>query len=234
MNTPAVQWCSPVQARPGPPEGLPVEGAESAHPTFGSSAALSSDGSAALIGGPGAEAAWAFARPPTAVTGGGSSVTQPPQTGSGGAGASSGQGVLSSQQRKAPAVPDAKLASTSVGVNRSGLAIVRVSCPTGVASCTGTVVLRTLEATGATAPRRSTNRRAAVVTLARGSFAVAGGRVKAVTLHMSKKARLLLARAHVLRARATVAAHDSAGATHTARTIVTLRAIKPARKHRNS
>jgi hypothetical protein len=62
-----------------------------------------------------------------------------------------------------------------------------------------------------------------VLTLAAGSFVVVGGRVKAVTLHLSAAARALLARSHVLRAQATIEAHDPAGATHTTQAVVTLR-----------
>jgi hypothetical protein len=45
-------------------------------------------------------------------------------------------------------------------------------------------------------------------------------------LHLSAKARSLLARSHVLRARATVLAHDPAGASHTAVVTVTLKLAK--------
>ncbi len=65
-----------------------------------------------------------------------------------------------------------------------------------------------------------------MLTLTTGSFAVAGGEVKTVTLRLSRTARTLLARWHVLRVRTTIVAHDSAGATHTWQTIATLRAPK--------
>jgi hypothetical protein len=65
-----------------------------------------------------------------------------------------------------------------------------------------------------------------VLMLAAGSFAVTGGKVRAVTLHLSAKARVLLARSHTLRVRATLLAHDLQGASHTTQTIVTLRAPK--------
>jgi hypothetical protein len=51
-------------------------GGESGEGFFGSSVALSSDGSTALIGGRGAAAAWVFANPPSVVTGAASAVTQ--------------------------------------------------------------------------------------------------------------------------------------------------------------
>jgi hypothetical protein len=74
---------------------------------------------------------------------------------------------------------------------------------------------------------RAASKKPAVLTLAAGSFTVAGGEVRAVTLHLSAKARALLARSHTLRARATLLAHDPQGASHTTQTIVTLRAPKP-------
>jgi hypothetical protein len=59
-----------------------------------------------------------------------------------------------------------------------------------------------------------------------GSFSVPGGAVKTVTLHLPAKGKELLARSHVLRIRATIVAHDPAGATHTTQTTLTLRAPK--------
>jgi hypothetical protein len=50
--------------------------------------------------------------------------------------------------------------------------------------------------------------------------------VKVVTLRLSAKARALLARSHVLRARATILAHNVSGASFTGLTTVTLRAAK--------
>ena len=75
----------------------------------------------------------------------------------------------------------------------------------------------------------SANAKAAVLTLAKGSFTVAGGKVKTVTLHLSARARALLRHSHVIHVSATIVAHDQAGATHTTRTNVTLRS--PEAKH---
>jgi hypothetical protein len=126
-----------------------------------------------------------------------------------------------------PQVPNATLASTSVAVSSSGAVVLKVSCPAGETSCAGTITLRTVTAVSASPRRKS---KPAVLTLAAGSFTVPGGNIKAVTLRLSKKARALLTRTHVLRARATIVAHDRAGATHTTRTIVTLHAAKAKRK----
>jgi hypothetical protein len=65
-----------------------------------------------------------------------------------------------------------------------------------------------------------------VLTLASGSFTVAGGATQPVTLRLSGQARALLARLHVLRVIATIVAHDATGATHTTQATVTLHAPK--------
>jgi PKD repeat protein len=126
-----------------------------------------------------------------------------------------GNGVLPSQEHKAP---DAKLASSSLTVSVSGGVPVKVSCPTG-ASCAGTVTLSTIGAVSAA-------KKKAVLTLATGSFSVSGGAVKTITLHLSAKARKLLAKSHTLRAKAKVVAHDSSGATRTSVATVTLKLAK--------
>jgi hypothetical protein len=131
--------------------------------------------------------------------------------------------VAAFTEHVSPAVPDAQLASTALTVSSEGVVEVKVSCPAGESGCAGEVTLRTLSAVSASAAKG----RSAVLTLAAGSFTVAGGKVATVTLRLSSKARALLAREHVLRARAIVAAHDPAGATHTAQAIVTLRLAKP-------
>jgi hypothetical protein len=79
------------------------------------------------------------------------------------------------------------------------------------------VTLRTLAASAGKA-------KATIMTLATGSFPVAGGRVATIVLHLSTKARTLLARSHLLHARATIAARDLNGAEHTDQVIVTIRA----------
>jgi hypothetical protein len=126
-------------------------------------------------------------------------------------------------------VPDAKLASTSLTVSPSGTVNVQVTCPAGESSCTGTITLRTLTAVVASTagPKKP---KAAILTVASGSFKIAGGRVKSVTLRLSAKARKLLARKHLLRARAIIVARDPTGARHTRQTVVTLRAPK-AKRH---
>jgi hypothetical protein len=134
-------------------------------------------------------------------------------------------GALSSGEHHTPPLPDAELGSTLLNARASGTVAVRVSCPVGESSCSGTVTLRTLTAVRVAAgPSSSGGSRLATVALASGSFTVAGGRVATVRLRLSPRAQALLAHQHALAARASIAAHDPAGATHTARTIVTIRA----------
>lgn len=136
-----------------------------------------------------------------------------------------GGGVQGKTETKPPpAVPNAVLAKTSASVSSSGAVSLSVSCPAGESTCSGTVTLRTLSAVSAGAGAHAAKK--AVLVLASGSFSVAGGTAKAVTLHLSAKAKKLLAKAHVLRARATIVAHDPAGAAHTSQATVTLRAAK--------
>ncbi len=137
---------------------------------------------------------------------------------------SPGQGVLPSQEHKAP---DAKVAGSSLAVSSSGGVPVKVSCPAG-ANCSGTVTLTTIGAVSASA---HAVKKKVILTLATGSFTVSGGAVKTITLHLSAKARKLLAKAHTLRVKATVLAHDSSGAKHTAVSTVTLKLAKKASHH---
>jgi hypothetical protein len=150
----------------------------------------------------------------------GTSSTQGPST-------SPAQGVSASQERGKPAVADAELASTSLMENSSGTLSVRVSCPADAIGCTGTVTLRTLNpvSVGASA-HRAEKSKPAIVTLTAGSFYVAGGHVVTVRLRLDQNARTLLTHTHTLRARATIAARDPAGASHTAQVDVTIRAYK--------
>ncbi len=134
-------------------------------------------------------------------------------------------GVAGFQVSTTLLVPDAELASAALQASSSGAVSIKVSCPAAESSCSGTVTLRTSGAVIASAGS-SAKVKARVLTLASGSFSVPGGAVKTVTLHLSAKGKALLARSHVLRIRATIVAHDPAGATHTTQTTVTLRAPK--------
>jgi len=136
------------------------------------------------------------------------------------------QGVAGFKEEVLPAPgPDAKLASTALQASQSGTVGINISCPAGDSNCSGTVTLRTLNAVVA-GLGRSAKAKGEVLTLATASFNVAGGRVKTVLLHLSAKARRLLAHSHVLHVRVIIVAHDPTGATHSTQTIVTLRAPK--------
>ncbi len=116
--------------------------------------------------------------------------------------------------------PIATVTGTSLAVTAAGAFPVKVSCPSGETSCTGTILLKTISAVAAGGKKK------AILTLASGSFSVTGGATKTVTLHLSAKARALLAHSRSLRANATLVAHDASGASHTTVVTVTLKAAK--------
>jgi hypothetical protein len=124
--------------------------------------------------------------------------------------------------------PSATIAGTSITVTTSGSLTIKVSCPPN-ATCTGTVTLKTLAAVAARAHAAKTKK--AILTLAQGSFTVTGGSTKSVTLHLSSKARKLLARVKTVRAKATVAARNNAGATATSSSVLTLKLEKKKKHH---
>ncbi|HSZ14989.1 MAG TPA: PKD domain-containing protein [Solirubrobacteraceae bacterium] len=134
-------------------------------------------------------------------------------------------GVLGTKE----GAPEATVAGSSLQVSAAGAVSVKISCPTGEASCTGTVTLRTLSAVVASA--RTAKAKAAILTLGTASFSVPGGGVSTVTLHLSSKGRALLARSHTLRAKATVLAHNPSGGTHSGLIVVTLHLAKGKSKH---
>jgi thermitase len=129
-------------------------------------------------------------------------------------------------------LPDAELASRALFARSSGTVSVTVSCPSLESECKGTVILQQHIPAGSPASGgRSTPRKTLLLTLAAGSFTVAGGHTVILRLHLSSRARSLLAHAHLLHAKATIRAHDAVGGTHVATTSVTLRAldVTPAR-----
>ena len=126
--------------------------------------------------------------------------------------------------------PDAELASTLLTASSSGTVGVELRCPAAESSCAGTVTLRTLVGLSAAA-RRHRRAKTAMLTLAEGSFEVAGGHVVALRLQLSARARALLARTRILRGRATIFARDPADTTHTAQAAVTIRMRTAPRGH---
>ena len=123
--------------------------------------------------------------------------------------------------------PAATIARARPQTSRARRALaVKVTCPAGATTCTGTLTLRTASAISASGKGKKS-----ILTLATGSFSVVGGQTKTITLHLSATARKLLAKLHVLHARATVAAHDPAGEDATTTKTITLRPAPAKHKH---
>jgi hypothetical protein len=136
------------------------------------------------------------------------------------------QVVVEPHKEAKEGAPDATLASGgSATVSSSGAFTVKISCPAGEKSCSGTVTLRTLKAVVASVGHLAKSK-AAVLTLATASFSVTGGQTKTLTLHLSSTGRALLARTHSVSARITIVARDPEGASHTGTSSVTLRPAK--------
>jgi hypothetical protein len=134
-------------------------------------------------------------------------------------------GILSETISKAPTVPIATLAGSISRVSRSGAFTLRITCPADETNCTGMVTLATLKAVAAAGGHGFASR-ARLLKLAAAPFAVAGGTVRRVTLHLSGPGLALLHRLHTVRARVTIAAFDQAGASHRSHATVTLRAAR--------
>ncbi len=67
--------------------------------------------------------------------------------------------------------------------------------------------------------------------IASGTFKVAGGVTTTIKLHLSAKARGILARSRKLLARATIATREASGAVHATQTTVTIRAARVPHGH---
>ncbi len=106
-----------------------------------------------------------------------------------------------------------------------------VTCPRSAKKCTGSVVLQASTAVSArTSAHEAKNSKGALLKLAAGSFKIPGGHAATVKLQLSRKARKLLARGHLIHARATLTVHDPA--THTTHATVTIRAAKSIPGHK--
>jgi len=115
----------------------------------------------------------------------------------------------------------ASTSSSSITVAKNGTFALKLSCPTGVTQCAGTVTLKTLTAVAASA--HASKSKKSILTLASVSFTIAGGQVKSLTLHLSSKAKQLLAKSHTIRAKVTILARNPQGAAHTTALTVTLK-----------
>ncbi len=122
-------------------------------------------------------------------------------------------------------VPTVTIAGAALSVAANGGFTLKLSCPAEETQCAGTVTLKTLTAVSASRGFAAKAKKA-ILTLASASFTIAGGKLKIVSLHLSAKAKKLLAKTHSIRARVTVVAHDPRGGTHTSTAIVTLKAAK--------
>jgi phosphodiesterase/alkaline phosphatase D-like protein len=149
-------------------------------------------------------------------------------------------------QGRQEASPNATIAGSAVSVGSNGAFTLKVSCPADAGTCTGSVVVKTAGAVAASARgslaavvssavREVGDAIAAaghaaahksVMTLSSGSFSVAAGQSKPVSLHLSAKSRKLLAKLHVVRAKVTIAARNPSGATHTGVASLVLRLKK--------
>jgi len=185
-----------------------AQGAELQFTTTGSVACTSGCGGEGNGGGTGGGSAGGNAAPAPAA------ASAPGPTGS---------GVLGNVAVKP--IPAVTLVGGSASASSTGAFTLKLACPAGESSCSGTVTLKTLKAVVASVGYE-TQAKAAILTLATGSFSVAGGQSKTVTLHLSAKARSLLSKTHSIAARATLLAHDPAGSTHTTTASVMLRAAK--------
>jgi hypothetical protein len=128
-------------------------------------------------------------------------------------------GVLGSKESS----PTATLTNALVTAGLSGAIKIGVSCPAETTSCTGTVTLKTFAPASRARGHSSRKRRAAVQTLAVGSFKVAGGHTALITLRLSRSGRGLLGRGS-LRVRAIIVASNPAGARSTSSRVLTIRA----------
>ena len=124
-------------------------------------------------------------------------------------------------------VPIVTLSGSATSVAPSGAFTLKLSCPGGETTCSGSVLLKTLTAVAASSAHAG--RKKAILTLASASFSIAGGKLKAISLHLTSKAKSLLAKLHTVRAKLTIVAHDTQGGAHTTTAIVTLKAVK--KKH---
>jgi outer membrane protein assembly factor BamB len=115
--------------------------------------------------------------------------------------------------------PSATLVNTSLAVDSFGRVITRIRCSRIVRRCIGSITLRTIpHVTHAGAATRTT----AAWVLVTGRFAIPRGHVRTVVLHLMPRARKLLSRARVLKARAAIQTQEPLGRRRTTHTIVRL------------
>jgi outer membrane protein assembly factor BamB len=111
-------------------------------------------------------------------------------------------------------------------VSRSGRMVVKLACASWTSVCRGTITLRTAAAVVARRPRAGKS----IIVLAGGHFNIRGGHVQALTLRLGPRARRLLLRLRVLRARATIAMRSGSGPPLLVHASATLRLATPHRR----
>jgi PKD domain len=142
-------------------------------------------------------------------------ASAPPSTTAGGGSAGTGAGAVANYKHAVVGVfPDVTLTIASLRASSKGALGLRLYCPAGETTCTGTVKLRAFVVV---ASRKSKRPRKTLMTLAHGSFTIAGGTKKRVTLHLARSVLVLLAHLRRVQAEVEIAAHDPAGATHSAK-----------------
>jgi hypothetical protein len=127
-----------------------------------------------------------------------------------GAGTPGGGGLL----------PTVTLLNTSLLTRSSGVIVLKLLCAAGESTCVGKI---TLSAVLAGSKARGKKRAKRLLALTHGPFTLAGGQAKALRLRLTTAARALLATLRKLRGQAAIIAHDSAGASASTLTRVTLR-----------
>jgi hypothetical protein len=128
------------------------------------------------------------------------------------------------------ALPAVKIALSSAAASSSGAFTLKVSCPAGAGTCAGTLTLKTAKAVLASVGT-SAKSKASILTLGSTSFSVSSGQSKTVTVHLSAKARKLLAKLKKILAKVTVVARNSEGVSSTTTATVRLKAAKAKAHH---
>jgi hypothetical protein len=119
-----------------------------------------------------------------------------------------------------PPVPEVRVVSSTLWASTRGVLTVKLRCPASAGTCKGTIAIRS--------PYR---RRTRTLLYAHGSFTIAGGHVLSLRLHLSRRARSLLAHHHHrLGAVVVISVRDPAGGTFGRHLAVTIRLLSPRRR----
>jgi PKD repeat protein len=135
--------------------------------------------------------------------------------------AATGGGGVSASQSTFPPVPRVTVASAALAVTRGRFVELTLYCPAEETSCAGRLMLSARVPSGG---RRRAKHRASPLTLASGSFSLAGGQRKRIALPLSARALALLTGVRSLVAQLAIDAHDPSGARHVSQLPVVIRA----------